>query len=88
MARNLSSAWLANLSKDDDQTAVAQSILSSQALKRLRDLLDTKIASLTSKTLKEEDFDSPSWALKQAYLNGQLAALKSINDDLLGFLDT
>lgn len=51
---------------------------STIVLNRLESLIKEYHLSVLSKELKEEEFDTPNWAYKQAYRNGQQAAYNKI----------
>jgi hypothetical protein len=55
-------------------------------LTRLRAIIEEKDAVLTKQETTLESYDTPSWAYKQAYLNGKRAAYREIRD-LTNFLD-
>lgn len=85
MPRQPSLQWYGEMSEKTDKTEFTNMLRSSLALKRLRTILDEKVSE-ASATLVSEDFDTPSWAFKQAYLNGKIKTLLELRDDLLGFL--
>jgi hypothetical protein len=55
-------------------------------LGRLRDIIDELRAEVERQETSIEDFDSPSWALKQASRLGEKRGLNKVRD-LLTFLD-
>ena len=75
--------WLKGV---EDTVEHMKMLRSSLALKQLKSILDESVIEL-SRQIIAPDFDSPSWACKQAYLNGQLKQLTDIRDNLLGFLE-
>lgn len=44
---------------------------STLVLRRVRDILQTKLAALEAEECNQKDFESASWALKQAFLQGR-----------------
>ena len=77
------SRWYKNIDPDKKE-AWTSALVSSEPLRRLQQLLKTEFEGL-HKRLLSEDFDSPSWAYKQAYLNGRLSELTR-QLDLLEFI--
>jgi hypothetical protein len=59
---------------------------STQVLRRLKQILEEKEKDITSSQLKIEDYDSPSWAFKEAHRHGRQAELKSLRD-LIDFVN-
>jgi hypothetical protein len=82
MERKPALQWYSGI---EDKTSHEKLLVSSIALKQLKSFLLNDIETLRASTVAVEDFDSPSWALKQAYLNGRIAELNRILE-LLGFV--
>lgn len=55
-------------------------------LGKLKEIIEELMSQLETKELDIEDFDSPSWALKQASRLGEKRGLKTVRDLLL-FID-
>jgi hypothetical protein len=78
--------WVRHLKDQSSKDKLEQAIRGSvTALSRLYDLLGEKIEVSINQETKVEDFDSSSWAYKQAYRNGYRAALKETKE-LLSFI--
>jgi hypothetical protein len=84
---NLSIAWTKHLppgkSKEDFEKIIRNSVM---VMSRLRDIINEKEQELSRSETTEKDFETPSWAYKQAYRNGQRATLRDLKS-LLQFLD-
>lgn len=66
--KKITSPVLAGLTGEDREIMVKQLLASEILLKRLETIIQKEINSLG--TITAEDFDSPSWAFKQAYKLG------------------
>ena len=78
--KGLDTRWTKHLQgqeKDDFELIVRNSTL---LLTRLRQIFQERENEIINSQYSLNDFDSPSWALKTAYRNGQLADLKSLKD--------
>jgi hypothetical protein len=53
---------------------------STQVLRRLKQVLEEKEADLAASQMKLEDYDSPSWAYKEAHRHGRQAELKFLKE--------
>lgn len=51
---------------------------SSIVLGRLEEIVQTLDSSVSNQELKEEDYNNPSWAYKQAFRNGQRSAYNKV----------
>ena len=85
MGKGLPVAWFKNV--DPEKRANYEETLrnSSTALSRLYDIVEEKEQTMNSQEVSLSDFDNPSWPYKQAYRNGQKAALKEMKE-LLAFI--
>lgn len=66
--------WASHVEDKDEFYSVLKN--SSYVLTRVRDLLNEELESLDRSEESEKDFETPAWAEKQAFRNGQRAALK------------
>ncbi len=83
--RSLSIEWLRGVpaeKKADFEAAVRNSTI---ALGRLADLLDEWEREMDKAETTVSDFDTPNWALRQAYRNGDRSRIRKLRD-LLSFL--
>jgi hypothetical protein len=81
----LSTEWIKTVPQDKREgfeEAVRNSVT---ALGRLYDLLDEWEEELNRQETKLADFESPNWAVKQAYRNGDRSRIRKLRD-LLSFL--
>ncbi len=76
----ISSVW----TKDEDKDFPV-AIKNNPVLRKFHKLLSKRLEDLNSELISEEDLSDPSWAYKQAYLNGRKAELQQILKGLLGF---
>lgn len=85
--RSLATVWTKHLKdpqkKRDFEQAVRHSTL---ALGRFKQILQDELDSLENVSTSLDEFDSPSWAFKQAYRNGEKARIKKTLE-LLSFLE-
>ena len=74
----LNSLWLQN-DKGEDRTKT-ESVVRNNVflLTRLREIIDHKIAELERMEMTPTVYDNPSWAYKQAHINGVSQALNDI----------
>ena len=80
--KRLSVLWTKHLNgteKEDFEAAIRNS---RTALNRLSQIIEELDTGLQTKALSLEDFDSASWAYKQAFLNGSKAAYANIKNIL------
>lgn len=78
--KNLDIRWtkfLQGQEKKDFETIVRNS---TRVLTRLKEILHEHETEVTNTQFSLSDFDSPSWALKTAYRNGQLSVLKQLKN--------
>jgi len=75
----LNLTWTKHL-QNEDQKEQFELVLrnSTHVLGRLKAILKEELIALEGKETSIADFDSPSWAFKQAYLNGDRARLKKV----------
>lgn len=73
------SAWTNHLETEEEKQKFREYVKSSKLLlNRLKDILQEQEASFDSIESSPKQFESPNWAYKQAYRNGQRSAVRSI----------
>lgn len=78
--------WVRHLQDSDSKQKFEQSVRASvTALSRLHDLLEEEERAILNLETTPADFESGSWAFKQAYRNGQKAQIKELKK-LLAFV--
>lgn len=84
---NLQMVWTRHL-KDPKKKKDFEQYLRNDTLVlgRLQEILKERYKDLEYSEERDSDYDSPSWAYKQAHRNGYKTALNFVND-LLKFLD-
>ena len=76
----MQSAWTKNLRTQEEKDRFQNTLLGSkEILNRLAELLKEKETELDRSEKSLETYANPSWAYKQAHLNGYAAALSYIN---------
>lgn len=79
----LNTQWTKHLKDPEEIESFKSYVSSSQGvLEVLSNLIESKMD--VREVFKEEDYNNPSWAYKQADRNGYLRALKEINQLLKG----
>lgn len=79
MRHRFNSKWTKHLPNESDKETLRKTILGSRiALDRLKELLSEELASLENQEASSTDYDSPSWAYKQAHRNGERAFAKKV----------
>lgn len=79
----MQSKWFSNCKNEGEKREMKVSLLSAgPVLKRLREIVEAKDSAATNCT--SADYDCPSWAYKQAHLNGYREAMREI----IKYLDT
>lgn len=74
--KRLSVLWHKHLKSENDRSDFEQTIRNSRtALTRLSDIIDNLITEIET---KENNFDDPNWANRQAHIVGQKLAFKKI----------
>lgn len=84
---SISTKWLQDL-KDPKAREDFERVLrnDSVVLSKLKKIIEEFIVDVETNEMSLDDFDSPSWALKQASRLGEKRGLKKIRD-LLTFID-
>lgn len=67
--------WVSHLKTEKEKEEFKQSIVSSVALRRMKEILEQRLEVIES---SETDYDCPSWAYKQAHFNGRREELKDL----------
>lgn len=71
--------WFSHLSNPKDKESFKKSLLGSKiVLDRLKEICYNKINSGEKASVM--DYDNPSWAYRQAHLNGYLQAYREISE--------
>jgi hypothetical protein len=84
--KNLPVVWTKHLKDSQSKTDLENTVRASRtALERLYQILEEKEGVVLRTEITLSDFDQPNWAHKQAFRNGQRAALKEIRE-LLEFI--
>lgn len=79
MRQRFNSKWTKHLPNEADREQLKKTILGSRtALDRLKQLLSEELDSLENQELSSTDYDSPSWAFKQAHRNGERTFAKKV----------
>lgn len=72
--------WVAGRMDPDRKKEIRQSFLAALIMrKRLLELLEKKMKTSWTESMGTESFETPNWALKQAYARGYEQALKEVN---------
>jgi hypothetical protein len=84
--RQPSTRWTQQLKTTDEKERFLQALKNDTlVLGRLRDIIEEDIAALSRREVRLDSYDSPSWAYRQAHLNGVSQSLQGLRD-LLSFL--
>ena len=71
--------WFRNAESEEEAEKIKSSVRSSSnTLERLSEICSQKIKELDSVSI--DDYDTPSWASKQAHINGLKEAYRKIID--------
>jgi hypothetical protein len=81
MQRKLSADWTKHL-RDSKEKKEFEAVVKSSSflLKRLFDILSEYENEIDKMEMKLDAYDSPSWACKQAHLNGRRQSLHRIKE--------
>lgn len=87
MSKQLPLDWTKHLANQpEDKDNLEKTIRNSTTtLTRLLDVLEEKKSTINTIETSIKSYDDPSWAYKQAYLNGKRASLEEVIN-LLSFL--
>lgn len=87
MSKRLPLVWTKHLKgakeKEDFESLLRNS---TRVLTRLKEIIEEKENDLASSAMKLEDYESPSWAYKEAHRHGRQAELKALKD-LIDFVN-
>lgn len=73
----MQSKWFSNCASEEDKREMRVRLAASAPiLERLREIIIAKQVSATN--TEPADYDSPSWAYKQAHLNGYNEAIREV----------
>jgi hypothetical protein len=79
--RNLSVEWFQGSRNDKDKKLREEMIRASTTMAlALHEVLDRWEAELNKSEISKADFDTPNWAFKQAYRNGERARIQKVRD--------
>lgn len=76
-SRKVNLIWVKDLKNEEERTKFKETVLNSQkVLDKLREIVYNM--SIDRERVKSTDYDSPSWAYKQAHLNGEQEAYRKV----------
>lgn len=78
--KRLSTDWTKHLKEDEKKDFQAAVLNDRLVLGRLADIIEEKLQTIQRKELTASEYDTPSWAYRQAHLNGIKAGLTTIRD--------
>lgn len=85
MTKKLSLEWFRGNHKPADKEKLEQALRNSTyVLSKLLEVCDGWEQDLLRQSLSAADYDTPSWAYKQAHRNGDLSRIRKLKD-LLSF---
>ncbi len=79
--------WIKGLPLDEQVEFEKTLRHSTYVLTRLSEILESKLTSIEREENSTVVYDTPSWAFKQAHLNGERSGLTKVKK-LLSFLET
>ena len=83
-SRNFSTVWTKHIKDEEKKEEFRKTILASTTMaKRLLEIAQEEYEHLDS---QQTDFDSPSWAAKQAYMLGRKEQIRRLRE-LLSFVN-
>lgn len=86
MKRGIPTDWIKNLPVGEQEEFEKTLRHSTTVLTRLQQIVDEKIYAIEREENSITTYETPSWAFKQAHLNGERSGLTKIKN-LLQFLD-
>lgn len=86
MKRGIAIDWIKNLPEKEREEFETTLRHSTTVLTRLQEIVTEKIEAIEREENSTVVYESPSWAYKQAHLNGERSGLTKIKN-LLSFLD-
>lgn len=85
--KGLSLEWTKHLKTPEEKKQLEESIRhDTYVLGRLLEIIEDKIKDLDQGEISLASYDNPSWAYKQAHMNGTRQGLTTVKN-LLSFLD-
>lgn len=79
--KGLSTEWSKHLKTEAERKEFSSVVLNDRlVLGRLAEIIDEKLAGLQSRETSLTEYDSPSWAYRQAHMNGIKAGLTAIRN--------
>ena len=77
--KGLSTEWTKHLKTEAERKEFAASVLNDRlVLDRLSAIIEEKLTGLQSREVSLSEYDTPSWAHKQAHINGVKSGLTAI----------
>lgn len=77
--KGLSTEWTKHLRTEAERKEFSALVLNDRiVLDRLSAIVEEKLSGLQSREVSATEYDSPSWAYKQAHLNGVKSGLTAI----------
>lgn len=78
-SKGLSTEWTRHLKSEAEKKDFQAAVLNDRVvLDRLSAIIEEKLSSLQGREASASEYDNPSWAYKQAHLNGMKAGLTTI----------
>lgn len=79
--KGLSTEWSKHLKTEAERKEFSSVVLNDRlVLGRLAEIIDEKLSGLQSRETSLTEYDSPSWAYRQAHMNGIKAGLTAIRN--------
>lgn len=79
--KGLSTEWSKHLKTEAERKEFSSVVLNDRlVLGRLAEIIDEKLTGLQSRETSLTEYDSPSWAYRQAHMNGIKAGLTAIRN--------
>jgi len=69
-------AWTDHIQTPEDKKKFEDSLRASPQLKRLRELMQKDLDSLSRKERSSKVYENPNWANRQAHANGYMSCLQ------------
>lgn len=79
------SRWTRDIPEDSKEKFLQALLNDTLVLGKMLSILENEAENLKVQEIREDSFDDPNWAFKQAYLNGQRNSLRK-TIALLSFL--
>lgn len=85
MKKALKTIWTQHLPPEEKEDFEKLIGYSTRVLSRVKQMIEIRERDILSLETKQEEYHNPSWAYKQAHLNGRKAELKELKE-LFNFL--